>query len=248
MQMSVLLAGYIAAVFDVQDAFLYWNFFLDHTEDSHPRAYYYPGSGSMAIAYPKASSSQHPIILDYRIIRPGSVVPAVYRRFMHPQRVALKQTSPAGPNPSLPRLYPPVFFHNLRTGQPGIPLSAAFNGSALQEMANLDQIVRISDKQFVVFEVDWPGYDVGFEKQLNLKGQQSGPTMRWAIERALDVANAFFDKYNGRPSTLAAWTLGYGNNPYVITRERVLVIGLLHVSAGKWRPILQLDNIIVSPH
>lgn len=150
---SALLDGYVAAVFDIQDAFQYWNFFLDHSEHSQPQAYRVQSDG---IAYPSVSS-EFPLILDHKVmISRGSVVPAQFRRFLGSHRVPLKQQLPGGRSEDhpWPRLRPPVFFRNATTGELGISVGAALNGSALREMADLDKLVEISDKQFVIFEVD----------------------------------------------------------------------------------------------
>ncbi|KZV66863.1 hypothetical protein PENSPDRAFT_755393 [Peniophora sp. CONT] len=249
---SVLLDGYVAAVFEIQEAFQYWNFFLDHPEDSRPLASYLESDG---ITHPSISP-KNPVLLDYKVVTDrGSVVPAQTRRFLGTHRVPLsqKQTLPDGRKDyPLPRLRPPVFFKNVATDGLGISVDAALNGSALRDMADLDQVVEITDKDFVVFEVDWPGYPIGkdfvVQQQFNLRAKHSRTTMRWAIECAVQVVDKFFTRYTGAPSSQDGWKLGYGNHSYVITRDKVLVIGLMHVTAGRWRPILQLDGIHVPGH
>ena len=97
-------------------------------------------------------------ILDYWADRSrGSVVPVELRRFLSPHRVPLgkkERLSDGRRDYPLPRLLPPVFFKNRVTNQFGISVGAALDDPALRDMADLDQVVQISDKQFVVFEVD----------------------------------------------------------------------------------------------
>ncbi|KAH9959223.1 hypothetical protein BC827DRAFT_520578 [Russula dissimulans] len=177
----------------------------------------------------------HPLwILDHSIVRTGTVVPQV---LWSPQNVnAFEQYV------SDATLQMPIFFTHL-DGTLGLSLSDAANGCC-QTLCNGREQAQLGGKVTTCIRILWPGYN-DYKRQVQIKDET-------AVKNPITVGK--FAHHIGRtveaflrdvtPNTARRadrWIIGQGG----IIPANIRVIGAIHVSAGTWMPILQLNNVWV---
>ncbi|VDC06496.1 unnamed protein product [Peniophora sp. CBMAI 1063] len=90
--------------------------------------------------------------------------------------------------------------------------------------------------------IKWPGYAQNFRKQVEIQDANRAPiTMSKLVERICSFVSRFIEEASNWPIDIrsAHWRVGRG----FITKESLYVVGLVHVSAGCWQPIIQLKGV-----
>ncbi|KAH8994081.1 hypothetical protein EDB92DRAFT_1796015, partial [Lactarius akahatsu] len=198
-----------------------------------------------------------PSLLDRGVVDKGTVVP---QRMWAPHTITDKKQ-----HVEEAVLQMPIFFESL-DGQLGLSLDAAAAGRC-HGLRNAQEFAPLGHKSTTHIRILWPGYK-DFKRQVQIRDETSEhnpiTTSRFAhhIGRSVDA----FLKV--RPSDLLStipvltrflsrqaceadpgstddrrelWVIG----PYGIQRSDIIVIGAIHVSAGSWMPILQLNRYVL---
>ncbi|KAI0320881.1 hypothetical protein OF83DRAFT_477898 [Amylostereum chailletii] len=135
-----------------------------------------------------------------------------------------------------PLQMPIYFVHS--DGRPGVPLVHAAAGS-FPVVTGLDQEAPMGGRTTTHFCMNWPGYGE-FKKQVEIQDSHHNPiTIGRLIHRVANFIDAFIQDRSTSPSAQTLWRLG---GPGGVTREEILIVGVLQVSAGTWMPILQLTR------
>ncbi|KZV71524.1 hypothetical protein PENSPDRAFT_650543 [Peniophora sp. CONT] len=90
--------------------------------------------------------------------------------------------------------------------------------------------------------IKWPGYAQEFRKQVEIKDHSRLPITRSKlVERIAKFVEKFIEEAASWPIDRdnAHWRVG----PRYINKDHLYIVGLIHVSAGCWQPILQLKSL-----
>ncbi|KZV71526.1 hypothetical protein PENSPDRAFT_684463 [Peniophora sp. CONT] len=123
----------------------------------------------------------------------------------------------------------------------GVDMSHVRSGGALS-IFNSNVPAPLGGLTTTNFCIKWPGYAQEFKKQVELRGAKQMPiTMSKLVERIAKFVEHFVDEAaNWQIATDAQyWRVG----PGAITKDHLYLVGLAHVSAGTWQPILQLKYL-----
>ncbi|KAI0259807.1 hypothetical protein BC834DRAFT_846535 [Gloeopeniophorella convolvens] len=136
----------------------------------------------------------------------------------------------------------PIFF-KLRNGQLGLPLAVAAAGRC-EELCNDREGAPLGLKSSTHIRIGWPGYE-SFKRQVQIRDETSArnpiTNARFAQIIGRSVL-AFLKECRPGPSAPhSKWAIGVGNVQY----SDIIVIGAVHVSAGSWMPILQLNRFVL---
>ncbi|KAI0295981.1 hypothetical protein BC826DRAFT_908730 [Russula brevipes] len=173
-------------------------------------------------------------VLDYAIRSGGPVVPQQLW-IPHSQGDFRRYVGQAS-------LHLPVFFLN-RDGRLGVPVTNAVAGemSLRAAMSHCHLEIELRSRSAYVF---WPGYRPS-EQQIQLKDQTPARNPisfeRFVRHLGSRVRQFLVDCERVPISQLdpnSKWILGRGR----ISVNEVVLIGIVHVSAGSWMPILQLGS------
>jgi len=191
-------------------------------------------SFAMQSACPSFAVNGRP--LDYVISQAGTVVP----QRMWSSRVYVD--SQHNTNTSLNM--PVYFVHNDRATI-GLPLLKAVEGSRATLLGAGDA-APIGNVSSMCIRINWPGYG-DWRSQVMTKDQTSAHntiTVEKFAKRVAATVCRFLDqlveaeRLEGQDPN---WRIGAGG----ITKEQVILIGVVHVSQGSWQPILQLNHYVV---
>ncbi|KAI0256033.1 hypothetical protein BJV78DRAFT_1118101, partial [Lactifluus subvellereus] len=140
----------------------------------------------------------------------------------------------------------PIFFEG-SNGRLGLPLDDALVGR-FHNLLRAQQFAPLGNKTTTHIRIGWPGY-VEFRRQVQIRdetGQRNPITIsRFALHVARSV-DAFLRACEPLPAPdprLYRWRIEQGQDP--IRRNDIMIIGAVHVSAGSWMPILQLNRYIL---
>ncbi|KZV68973.1 hypothetical protein PENSPDRAFT_500876 [Peniophora sp. CONT] len=92
------------------------------------------------------------------------------------------------------------------------------------------------------FCIKWPGYTQEYKKKVELRvADRTAITMSKLVERVARFVEHFLEE-------AASWQIDPGCQywrvgPGAITKDKLYIVGLVHVSAGTWQPILQLKHL-----
>ncbi|KAH9059703.1 hypothetical protein EDB87DRAFT_1562947 [Lactarius vividus] len=136
------------------------------------------------------------------------------------------------------------FVHNDRVTL-GLPIvaAAAHDCTILLDVGNP---APVGDCSTTFIRINWPGYD-DWSGQIMTKDQTPAHNTITVDKFAKRVASAvcrFMDDHSRVHGGDARWRIGPGG----ITRDHVILIGVVHVSQGSWQPILQLNRHIIRRH
>ncbi|KZV71525.1 hypothetical protein PENSPDRAFT_751630 [Peniophora sp. CONT] len=174
----------------------------------------------------------HPnIVLDYRVDQKGTVV---QQRIWQPSQTGDVRRHVTGAT-----ILRPVFF--VRTDNViGVDMSNARSSGALN-IFNSDAPAPLGVTS-THFSLKWPGYAQGFKKQQELRDSNRIPyTMSKLVERVARFIERFIEEAATWPidPNFQHWRVG----PGAITKDHLYIVGLIHVSAGTWQPIIQMKHL-----
>ncbi|KAI0298549.1 hypothetical protein BC826DRAFT_105406 [Russula brevipes] len=241
---SVLVDGYISRSFGPRQAEQYFCC-LQKTPgvSSHP-ASYYQGRESLffyAASVPRHISVQYPgrsnWVLDRGFVAKGTVVP---QTLWAPHTMTDKRQHVTDAE-----LQMPIYFEG-GDGILGLSLEAAASGRC-HGLVDAQAFAPLGLKSTTHFRIVWPGY-LEYKRQVQIRDEttQHNPITisRFAhhVGRSVD---AFLRSCQPDPGCQdprrGYWRIGAGG----IVREDIVIIGAIHVSAGSWTPILQLNRYIL---
>ncbi|KAI0317165.1 hypothetical protein OF83DRAFT_175373 [Amylostereum chailletii] len=140
------------------------------------------------------------------------------------------------------QLQMPIFFVQ-STGAIGIPLAWAAGG-VTQSLYNATAQAPMGGKTTTHFCLNWPGYGE-FTRQVEIQSHHAPISMDRLARRIGSVIDMFIEEKANVNPTDPNWKVskyqGHG-----ITRNDITIIGMVHVSAGKWMPMLQVNRHIVT--
>jgi len=172
--------------------------------------------------------------LDHSVVRMGTVVP---QALWSPQNVNdfRQHVSDAA-------LQMPIFFVNAN-GVLGLSLSDAANGR-YQTLSNAREQAQLAGRVTTHIRILWPGYN-DFKRQVQIRDETPAKnpiTVGKFAHHIGRTVEAFLREMTPNPARRAdQWTIGQGG----VIPANIRVIGAVHVSAGSWMPILQLNNVWV---
>ncbi|KAI9511602.1 hypothetical protein F5148DRAFT_1170347 [Russula earlei] len=178
-------------------------------------------------------------LLDHSVVPTGTVVP---QALWSPQNVNdFKQYVSEAP------LQLPIFFIH-ETGALGLSLSDAANGRChtLRE-ARLQ--AQLGGKSTTHIRIMWPGY-ADFRRQVQIKDETAAKNPITVAKFAHHIGRsveAFLRELTPNSSGSPGdhnWVIGQGG----IVPANIRIIGAIHVSAGSWMPILQLNSYVFYGH
>ncbi|KAH8995949.1 hypothetical protein EDB92DRAFT_1967189 [Lactarius akahatsu] len=161
----------------------------------------------------------------------------VSQRKWRPQNEALNHSP-------VPLMMPIHFVHNDRVNL-GLPivLVATHRCMTLLDAGNP---APVGDCSTIFIRINWPGYGEWSSQKIMTRDQTPAHNTITVEKFAKHVASAvcrFMDEqlrvYGGE----ALWRIWPGG----ITKDHVILIGVVHVSQGSWQPILQLNRHIIPP-
>jgi len=171
-------------------------------------------------------------LLDHSVVPTGTVVP---QALWSPQSVLdfRQYVSEAS-------LQMPIFFTN-ENGIMGLPLSDAANGR-YHTLRDAREQAQLGGRTTTHIRISWPGY-LEFKRQVQTRDETYARSLitigRFAHHIGRSV-EAFLHTTTLDPARKAdQWTIGQGG----VIPANIRVIGAVHVSAGGWMPILQLNNV-----
>ncbi|KAH9066727.1 hypothetical protein EDB87DRAFT_1678571 [Lactarius vividus] len=130
----------------------------------------------------------------------------------------------------------PVFFVQ-NNGVIGLPLSRAVVGDT-SSLRNADKPAPLGGGHSTQIRIAWPGYE-SWERQIQIR-DQTRHRNEITLERFAKLVAGVVDRFLAHAATVAtrdaAWSVGNG----AITRNNVIIVGTVQVSAGGWMPILQI--------
>jgi len=236
--MDLYVDGNIAQMFSPEDATRYFaRFFgidvrsLRPTASQEPPHPFVITTSATQNACPCLVVNDRP--LDYAISQAGTIVP---QRMWSPANPADAQHFP---NISLNM---PIFFLHDDRVTLGLPLLKALKGvRALLQGA--DDTAPVGSCSTMYIRINWPGYG-DWNSQIMTKDQtmaRNTVTLEKFVKRVAGAVGRFLDDAERVQGQDSNWRVGTGG----ITREDVILIGVVHVSQGSWQPILQLDRYVI---
>ncbi|KAH9034658.1 hypothetical protein EDB84DRAFT_56138 [Lactarius hengduanensis] len=174
-------------------------------------------------------------LLDYDIKDIGTVVPQTLWTPLH--RADFRQHVEDAD------LQLPIFFIH-GNGILGLSLEDAANGRC-HNLRDANAHAQLGGKTTTHIRISWPGYQ-DFKRQVQIRDETTAhnpiTVARFAqhVGRSVDAFLSSISRENLKSSNLR-WEIG--NNE--INRANIRVIGAVHVSAGSWMPILQLNFYVI---
>ncbi|KAI9458215.1 hypothetical protein BJY52DRAFT_442122 [Lactarius psammicola] len=130
----------------------------------------------------------------------------------------------------------PVFFVQ-NNGVIGLPLSRAAVGDT-SSLRNADKAAPLGGGHSTQIRIAWPGYET-WERQIQIR-DQTRHRNEITLERFAKLVAGVVDRFLAHGATVVTrdltWRVGNG----AITRNDVIIVGTVQVSAGGWMPILQI--------
>ncbi|VDC00939.1 unnamed protein product [Peniophora sp. CBMAI 1063] len=181
------------------------------------------------------SNSRPDIVLDYPNDGKGTIVPQGMWQPMQNGDVARHVRDAT--------LLFPIFFINLNYTI-GVELAQIVNArpGTPVNIYRANELVPLGNLATTHLCLKWPGYAQGYRKQVEIKDANKVPiTMSKLVERIASFVSRFIDEASGWPidPRSAHWRVGRG----FITKDNLYVVGLVHVSAGCWQPVIQLKGV-----
>ncbi|KAH9166322.1 hypothetical protein EDB89DRAFT_1910744 [Lactarius sanguifluus] len=172
-------------------------------------------------------------LLDYNIEHTGTVVPqtlwAPYHRNDFKQHVEDAD------------LQLPIFFIH-GNGSLGLSLDDAANGRC-RTLRDANAHSQLGGKTTTHIRISWPGYQ-DFKRQVQIRDETAAHNPITVARFAQHVGRSV-DAFLGNPISKEnpdpRWEIGRSG----VNRANIRVIGAVHVSAGSWMPILQLNSYVI---
>jgi hypothetical protein len=165
----------------------------------------------------------------------GTVVPQ--RRWTPPDEVDFRRHVKSA------ALQLPIFFVNSNGGL-GFRLPDILRGSGY-DLRNANDFAPLGGKTTTHIRINWPGYS-NWKCQIAARDEthaRNPITMGRFMRHIGTSVDKFFREYisNNYVATDRRWQIGEVGG---ITQEHAIVIGAIHISAGSWTPILQLNRYV----
>ncbi|KZV71968.1 hypothetical protein PENSPDRAFT_719779 [Peniophora sp. CONT] len=243
------LQGYLGLTYG-KHAISYWMHSLNHDADLLVNMRYDPATKMI-------SHADHDETLDFACdVNRGTVVPAA--RYMGPK-------CQPGPTPGswlCPdiKFMRPIFFFN-DDGRIGVPIAQAVApSSTLQGSLGFTHPRPLSIPVQCLLEYNWPKtLEIMYRPPVNIGGPNGVVTAESFLVAVAMHLDEFFKVNYARDTSShthaekslqarsarqdekkTEWTIGGRSK---ITRENILIIGLVHLGDAVWRPILQVEGI-----
>jgi len=241
---DILVDGFIACMFASGDATHYFRLLL-RTQHfiQHYGIVYHRGSWFIThnVNFLQRNSPDVPLqttpLLDHSIgASYGTVVPQ--RRWTPADEVDVRRHVQGAV------LQLPVFFVN-RNGSIGFPLLDILRGCD-RHLRNSNDFASLGGKTTTQIRINWPGY-MYWRRQIATRDEtfaRNPITVGRFMKHVGTSVNNFFTEHmsDGVAATDRRWQIGMHGG---ITPAHVKVIGVVHVSAGSWMPILQLTGYVI---
>ncbi|KAH9174167.1 hypothetical protein EDB89DRAFT_1849164, partial [Lactarius sanguifluus] len=187
--------------------------------DREGHFFYFDPNTSVRGGQPFATSSW---LLDRAVVNRGSVVPQT----MWSPHTAIDRRHYV----EQAVLQKPIFFEGV-DGRLGLPLEAAAAGRC-HGLRDAQEFAPLGETRTTQIRIAWPGYK-HFMRQVQIRDETSGHD---------PITISRFAHHIGRSvDALLKWQIGLSG----IQRSDIIVIGAVHVAAGSWMPILQLNRYIL---
>ncbi|KAH8988279.1 hypothetical protein EDB86DRAFT_2947114 [Lactarius hatsudake] len=154
---------------------------------------------------------------------------------------AIPQRRWAPQNEAQRRVYVPLNIIFVLNDSLGLPIATA----ATRECTTLldaGNLAPVEDFSTIFIRINWPGYPV-WDAQILTRDIVDHNTITVAkfAKRVASHVCRFIDEQSRSHGGEARWRIGPGG----ITRDHVILIGVVRVSHGSWQPILQLNRHII---
>ncbi|KAI9433289.1 hypothetical protein H4582DRAFT_1988160 [Lactarius indigo] len=240
---SLLVDGYISQTFRSRAAEQYFLNLLKSTCIPPHVALSFAGREGYFFFYlvPPQIPTQLPdppsrLLLDRGIVDKGTVVP----------QTMWSARSPVNRRQNVERamLQMPVFFEG-KDGRLGLSLEASIDGQG-HVLRDANDPAPLGQKTTLHIRIVWPGYKK-FKRQILIRDESSARspiTMARFIGHVGRTVDKFLQDCEVDSGCVddrrELWRIGPGG----IERSDIIIIGVVHVSAGSWTPIMQLNRYI----
>jgi hypothetical protein len=177
----------------------------------------------------------HPLwLLDYSVVRTGTVIPQV--------RWSPENVNDHRQHVAEATLQMPIYFVQ-ENGVLGLSLDDAINGRC-QTLRDSRTQAQLGGRTTTHIRIGWPGYNE-FKRQVQIRDEtptRNPITVGKFAHHVGRSVEAFLQKLTPSQTQMAEldrWAIGQGG----INPINIRIIGAIHVSAGSWMPILQLNGV-----
>ncbi|KAH9080640.1 hypothetical protein EDB83DRAFT_1002965 [Lactarius deliciosus] len=175
-------------------------------------------------------------LLDRGIVNRGTVVP---QKMWSPRTATDKRQ-----HVEEAELQMPIFFE-AKNGRLGLPLRASIGGKC-HALRDVDDPAPLGQKTTTHIRIVWLGYKM-YKRQIPTRDESRAHkpiTMARFVRLVGRTVDAFFRdcELDSRctDTRRELWRIGPGG----IQRNDIIIVGAIHVSAGTWMPIMQLNRYI----
>ncbi|KAF8269840.1 hypothetical protein EI94DRAFT_1798831 [Lactarius quietus] len=185
---------------------------------------------------PPSDLNDVPLLLDYVVKDIGTVVPQTL--WTPHNKNDLKQHVEEAD------LQLPIFF--IQNGDLGLSLEDAVNGRCHSTLRDARTYAQLGGKTTTHIRISWPGYE-DYKRQVQTRDETAAHNPitigRFAqhVGRSVDAFLREGTPKDNLNQSDKRWRIGDGG----ISRANIRVIGAVHVSAGSWMPILQLNVYVI---
>ncbi|KAI0041045.1 hypothetical protein FA95DRAFT_1683444 [Auriscalpium vulgare] len=231
---ELYLNGYISNTFSPNGAQYYFACLLKvQSPNLHPT---WSPQGWPGAAFITLGNGQTRLLDYYFNPSSGSVIP---QRLWFPHSVTDQRQYVAEA-----QLESPVFFVH-ENGALGVTLPNALTGNC-HSLRGVRHAAPIGGKASTHLRIAWPGYK-DWKRQFQTRDEtpdRNPITLEKFVRHVGRSVDAFLQQCEGDPMQRAnpAYMIG---GPTGIRREEITIIGVVHVSAGSWQPIIKLSRIIL---
>jgi len=132
----------------------------------------------------------------------------------------------------------PVFFVR-RSGALGLPLPRAVVGDTAS-LRGADNPAPLGGGNSTQIRIAWPGYQP-WERQIQIR-DETRRRNEIRLERFAKLVAGVVDRFITHAFTTGTRETNWRIGPGGITRDHVIIVGTVQVSAGGWMPVLTLDQ------
>ncbi|VDB83321.1 unnamed protein product [Peniophora sp. CBMAI 1063] len=218
--------GYVAHTLGLKAAQTYWPYLCAHTGKPGPEV----NIGNI--------DKRYDCPVD---VRTGSVIPAATSSW---PACTFKGTFDMIERCRCTKIHKPIFFcAREKKGRRGFSIAEVISSNAVPAVG-LSQV----KEKYCDLEWNWPYYDAPGTIQTaridisNADGQNTNWSFMKAAAAVLDRA---VQEYAQRTDNTTRWQIGQNIRGDTINRDTIFIVGFIHLGKAKWRPILQLDGIVI---
>ncbi|KAH9967209.1 hypothetical protein BC827DRAFT_574340 [Russula dissimulans] len=232
--------GFLARMFGQQDATLLIESLLKMNARDVRLVEKVPGwQNALMVQRPSSPDSRADTMANSRPTWPLDFIPSPTCRII-PQKIwTPPDQSDWCRNVEQANLCMPIFFVQ-NNGVIGLPLPRATMRDTMSTLRDADRTAPLGGGHFTKILIAWPGYDL-WERQIHIRDLtrfRNEITSRRFARLVAGVVDRFL--------THAAETPGYDLNWRVgekgITRNDVIIVGAVQVSAAGWMPVMQIAD------